>query len=327
MEPAKPIGGYFGIELMPGAGHWHQGALRFQSARAAFLALLTTGQPTRVWMPWFICDAMREPLRMRGIDCLHYAIDEALQADPKLRIGRGEWLLYPNYFGLGDAQVEGILDRFPMDQVVIDNAQAFYSAPRRCLATIYSPRKFFGVPDGGYLLTTLQVREPEQVDGGSVARCAHLLVRAASGPETGYDKFLEAEQSLELQPPRKMSALTAALLESIDYEAARARRRANFERLHAALGHSNLLDTALGDGAAPLCYPYRTRQPGLRQSLISARIFIPTYWRDVKAACRGAPSSEISLVDELLPIPCDQRYSPGDMTTILNAIERSRTAC
>src|SRR5262245_21360298 len=124
MNSAGPIGGYFELELGPGVRQWHTSALRFQSARAAFLSLLMGGRPTRVWMPWFICDAMIEPLRMCGIDHRRYSLSESLDVEAGLVIAAGEWLLYPNYFGLGDRQVDAVLKRFRPDQVVIDNAQA-----------------------------------------------------------------------------------------------------------------------------------------------------------------------------------------------------------
>jgi hypothetical protein len=67
LSPDKAIGGYFELELSRGRGEYYPDAYRFQSARAAFLALLQTGQPARVWMPRYLCDSMFEPLRRSGI--------------------------------------------------------------------------------------------------------------------------------------------------------------------------------------------------------------------------------------------------------------------
>lgn len=324
MSQHNGIGGYFGLELDRRAGQWHQAARRFQSARAAFLSLLRIGRPARVWIPWFVCDNLLEPLRMSGVRAERYSIDDSLTIDRTVRVGADDWLLYVNYFGLRDAEVVQVLMRFPPQRVIIDNAQAFYSMPHNCLATIYSPRKYFAVPDGGLLFTNLDVQEPERMDHSSLARCSHLLIRASEGPEAGYDSFVAAEKSLALQEPLRMSRLTAAMLGSIDFKAAQNRRRDNFSRLHAALNSSNLLNVELDKTSVPLCYPYRTSRSGLREALISARVFVPTYWPEVAAGASDIPASDRALATEILPIPCDQRYSSDDMDTILDVMRRQR---
>ena len=52
------LGGYFELELPPAPNPLYPQALAYQSARAAFQALLTAGNPGRVWIPRFICDEM-----------------------------------------------------------------------------------------------------------------------------------------------------------------------------------------------------------------------------------------------------------------------------
>src|SRR5260370_3994686 len=178
MNAGKPgaVGGYFELDLPPAGAALHDDALRFQTSRAAFLALLRSLRPTAVWMPWYICDAMIEPLRMAGIPIKRYRIDAEMRVQ-SADLAQGEWLVYVNYFGLCDRQVDDVLSRFPRECVVIDNAQALFAQPRDCLATLYSPRKFVGVPDGGYLVTRQPVDMPEAIDQASVQRCTHLLRR------------------------------------------------------------------------------------------------------------------------------------------------------
>jgi hypothetical protein len=315
------IGGYFGLELPRGSGHFHPHASRFQSARAAFLALLLAHRPSRVWMPWFACDSILEPLRMSGVPIARYALGADFTVGDQVALQPGEWLLVVNYFGIHDDAVAQVLRHFPSEQVIVDNAQAWYSRPRPCLATLYSPRKFFGVPDGGYLVTDLRIPEPCIEDSGSRERFTHLLARLAAGAEAGYDAFVAAERGLAEQPPYRMSQLTAALLGSIDYEAAAHRRLQNFTLLHAALARGNMLDLHLSEGAVPMCYPYRPRRAGLREKLRAARIYVATYWPEVLAAASQAPEADRALAQEILPIPCDQRYDTGDMARVLAVID------
>ncbi len=302
------IGGYLGLELPPHGQEWYPDALRFQSARAAFLAMLRSHTPAAVWVPWYLCDSMLEPLQTAGSTVKRYALREDL-ACPEIPLGDGEWLLYVNYFGVCDRHVDDVLARYPREQVVIDNAHAFFSPVRDNLATIYSPRKFVGVPDGGYLVTQAPVALPEEIDDGAANRCRHLLARLATGAEAGYADYATAESSLQWQEPRRMSPLTRHLLASIDYPSVRARRAANFRYLHTRLGSRNPLSLAADPECAPLCYPFGSAPRGLREAWRARRIYSPTYWPNLGPTA-GMPAFEQSLPETTLFIPCDQRLSP-----------------
>ncbi|MDY6945387.1 MAG: hypothetical protein SXG53_06685 [Pseudomonadota bacterium] len=314
----EAIGGYFDIEVQRRGAHLYPQAHRFQSGRAALLALLEAGRPKRVWLPWYICSSVIDTVAASGAQLLRYGLNEQFEVDPHLQLGADDWLVYVNYFGLQDDRIVALLRRLPAEQVIVDNAQSFYSAPTASLATVYSPRKFFGVPDGGYLVTKLPVAAYLQ-DEGSIERMAHLLIRAERGAEAGYAAYQSAEQTLERQPPRAMSPLTAALLAGIDYESIRKIRRNNFDSLHAALGDRNLLQPRLPAHAAPLCYPYLSHSTELRSQLIAQKIFVPTYWPEV-AKDAAAPELERKLSRGILPLPCDQRYGSKHVQRIVATI-------
>lgn len=314
------IGGYFELELPLGTGERYKEAGRYQSASAAFRALLKNERPARVWMPWYICSSMIAALQAEGVPIQRYEIDETLDIKGELPLAKGEWLVYVNYFGVCDRNVDRILTRYSPDQVVIDCAQAFFSAPRRCLATLYSPRKFFGVPDGGYLVTDIEMPFIDEEDDGSVNRCIHLLKRLGSGPEAGYQDYRAAESTLNNQSPRRMSQLTQRILASIDYERARATRSANFLYLHETLGELNSLSIHVEESAAPLCYPFFCAEEGLRERLIAERIYIPVYWPDFCAGDSESPKLEQQLSHDCLALPCDQRYSSEHMDQISHLI-------
>lgn len=312
------IGGYPPLELASMRTTWYPHALRFQSARAAFVALLRAGRPTAVWMPWYICDSMVESLMFCDIPIKRYALDEYLNV-ANATPAAGEWLLYVNYFGVCSRHVHTLLKRLPRNRIVIDNAQAFFSPPSDCLATLYSPRKFFGVPDGGYLVTQMAVAQPDKIDRGSIDRCMHLLKRLDRGAESGYADYLTAEASLHDMAPRTMSTLTQRLLDQIDYVAAHARRHANFAYLHERLHATNRFDLALSHGDAPLCYPYFGAPPAIRDALIRQRIYTPAYWPNV-ADDKAAPAFERTLPHTTVFLPCDPRLSREQLDTVANAV-------
>ncbi|MEK6292894.1 MAG: hypothetical protein V4793_16185 [Paraburkholderia tropica] len=317
----EAIGGYFELELPPARGEFHHDVRRFQSARTAFLAALQASRPPAVWVPWFLCDAMLEPFAMTGIPVRRYAIDDRFfpaDAAP----APGEWLLYVNYFGLCDRQVEETLKRFGRDRVVVDNSQAFFSPHRDSMATLYSPRKFFGVPDGGYLATRLPMSDPPPKDTASATRCLHLLRRVDASPEPAYADFTAAEASLHGLAPCTMSALTQRLLSTIDYDGLRARRAGNFAWLHGELGRYNRFQFTAAIDVAPLCYPLQldaARAISLRSALREARIYTPIYWPNVRDDA-SAPAFERSLPDTLVPLPCDHRVTHQQRRFMAQAI-------
>ena len=316
----QAIGGYFGLELPACGAFPYPETLRFQSARAAFAALLEATRPVAAWVPALICDSMLLPLRRAGIPAKFYGIDARFQIEAGLKVQSEEILLYVDHFGVCRAAEDSVLRRFALEQVVVDHAQSFYSAPRDCVATIFSPRKFFGIPDGGLLATRRKVDLSSEEDTGSLERCEHLLRRHGGPPGDGYAAFRQAEDSLDDAAPRRMSKLTSRLLGSVDFDAARKRRIANFEFLHARLGSMNALPLEVRNLDGPLCYPLLLEKAGMRDRLLREKVFVPTYWREVLDRV-AAGSFEARWVERGLPLPCDQRYDIADLERIVKILQ------
>lgn len=316
-----PIGGYFELELpLPAKPGRHHGAAAYPSARSALSALLRAARPrpARLWLPHYICDAMLQPALAAGVQACHYAIDAHFNLLGDMDLGEDDWLLYVNYFGLCSEQARRIVDAFPRDRVILDCSQAWFAEPLDCLANIYSPRKFFGVPDGGILHSEKITGEDGPRDTASLTRTSHLLKRLADGPERGYADYQAAEASLADLEPRRMSLLTERILHSIDQERVRAIRNRNFAQLHQALRSRNRLRLPeMVDG--PLCYPFLSDDETLRARLLARRVFTPSYWQDVLQ--RVAPDAlEAEMANKIIPLPIDQRYGAEDMAIILEII-------
>lgn len=317
-----PVGGYLELELPRGGSFFHDEALLYQSARAAFRALLQAKSPARVFVPEFICDSMITPLIDEGVSYLRYELDEALYLPKIASLEKDDIILYVNYYGTCQAQVDRVLKSFPSDQVVLDFSQAFFDPPReRALATLYSPRKFFGVPDGGMLISALDVPAPETQDDNSIYRLPHLLKRLYADPEDGYEDYIQAERSLDETTPRAMSDLTRRLIESIDFEWTREQRFANFSYVHTVLGDLN--EFSINDSllTAPLCYPFSRGNARIREQLLRNRVFVPTYWSEAQKHV-GAGFYDRNI-ESLLPLPVDQRYGEEDMDLMISLVQES----
>jgi hypothetical protein len=210
--------------------------------------------------------------------------------------------------------------------IIIDNSQAFYAQPIQGIDTFYSPRKFFGVPDGGFAYPNKKLEMELEYDE-SITRFSHLLMRVEFGPEKGFNDFKQNDAKLNNLPIRKMSKLTAKILRSIDYESALIIRNNNFRYLHENLKDSNKLTELLSreelNGA--LVYPYLNHGNDLlRQHLIKHQVFIAQYWPNVSYWVKEKDAYEVFLQNNLLPLPIDQRYSIKDMEYVVKMLNDFR---
>jgi hypothetical protein len=251
---------------------------------------------------------MLEPPRQAGIPVRRYTLDDSLRITAPPTLAAGELLLGVNHFGLGDAAGAELLRLFPAEQLVFDHAQALY-APAPGVPTLYSPRKFVGLPDGGLLAAAPDVTPPHLTDTGSAARLLAARLRSSAGAEAGHGAFRQAEHSLSDLPPLAMSQLTLGLLCSVDHARVRQVRRRNFAFLHAALQGYNRLQFTLGPDQVPLCYPFWPQTPVALADLHRARVYAPIYWPELLVDGHPAPAAERRRAAEWLALPIDQRCS------------------
>lgn len=314
-----PIGGYFELETQARAD-WLtscQGLL-LNSARNAFRVVLEARRPRRVLIPRYLCHSMLQPLQETKTPFEPYQINHMLLPAEPLEPAANELAVVANYFGLR-AGFEYDQDVSGASRFLIDNSQAFFSFPTTLAFSIYSPRKFFGVPDGGVLHGPGDFDPFLSGQSQSIERFGHLLGRAEFGPEKYYEASRSAEHSLAAEPPRPMSKVTRKLLASFDFAHVAKRRRANFELLHSALWEFNLLKPDLEKDAVPMVYPFLPKEPGLRDHLISRKIYVAKYWPKTVALISNG-SFEHGLVHRLAPLPIDQRYGAAAMARIIETV-------
>lgn len=317
------IGGYFELMLDANDNVMHYDSKKFQSARSAFYALINCLKPRKIWMPRYICDSMLLPLLKSGVEISYYSLNIDFSIKENITLFERDYIFYVNYFGVCDSIFSKLKLSYGNDKLIYDCSQAFFCNNSEGVSTIYSPRKFFPVSDGGYLKTSLNVATPETTDMLSPSRFTHLLLRADQGSEAGYNSFLDAEESLNDIIPKKMSLLTKKLLNSFDYKKIQISRNRNFMTLHDSLKENNML--VLSDSYnAPLVYPFFIENAQfLRDKLIRSNIYPATYWKDVLKRV-STDSFEFSLVQNLLPLPIDQRYCEEDMNYILEILSIER---
>jgi hypothetical protein len=313
----NPIGGYFELELRKGV-EYHKNAIRLNSGRNAFEYILRARGYKKVYLPYYTCDVMLEPINKLKLEFEYYNINEQLNPIFNFkRIGKEETFLYTNYFGIKKQTVKKLSNS--CTNLIIDNSQAFFEIPLVGIDTFYSPRKYFGVPDGAYLFTD-KFLQTKLLHDNSVARFSHLIKRFDEGAEAGYIDFKANNESLKGQSIKVMSDITKALLCNIDYDRVIKIRKQNFLFLNENLKYSNKLKIPVDNDFVPMVYPFFTANGNiLKQNLIKKRVFVATYWPNVLNWC-NENMLEHSFAMQIIPLPIDQRYDEKKMLKIIKII-------
>jgi hypothetical protein len=314
----KPIGGFFELEIPRDGEPWHSAALALTSGRAALRVIYETLKPRRVFYPFYTCDTALVPARTCGIEVAFYPLTSDLQPDLQRGPGADECLVYINYFGLRgttSAQVARAYGR----RAIIDDTQAFFSRGYDGAWSFNSARKFFGVPDGGYLYPAEAIRADFAPNRAICT--SHLISRLNGDLETAFAQFQASEAQIT-DAPLGMSAVSHRLLAAVDYGAAAERRRDNYRQLHDHFGAQNQLTLLQADGGeVPFCYPLRMKRRITRGSLWQQKLFVPQLWPEVIVRAGDGYRFERTLADELLPLPIDHRYDTADMRRVTHGID------
>ena len=311
------IGGYHELELTDGEEYYHN-AIALNTGRNAFEYILRAKRYKKVYLPYYTCSVMLEPLIKLGIEIEYYKIDEYFYPlFDFTTMKKMDVFVYTNYFGICEQNVDNIVMK--CKSLVIDNSQAFYSIPRKDVDTFYSPRKFFGVSDGAYVITDKKLDIVLKYDK-SYSRMLHLLKRIDESASFGYDDFKRNSKKLHNQPIKKMSKITKRILSSINYKQCMKRRIENFVFLHGMLKQFNELDIIEDYRAVPLIYPFYYMDNALRDYLIREKIYVTTYWDNVFE--NTTPKDiEYNFASKIIPLPIDQRYNLRDMEVIVSKVK------
>lgn len=313
----EAIGGYFSLEL-PQHEEYHKNAIRLNTGRNCLEYILRVRGYKKVYVPYYTCEAVMEPINKLGIPHEFYHIDIHFEVRDRFALNEGEALLYTNYFGLKQRYVEQLAEKVG-NRLIVDNTQAFYAKPILGIDTFYTCRKFFGVPDGAYLYCDKELDEEIEQDY-SYDRVAHLVKRIDLSAEEGFKDFRRVDDGLDNQPIRKMSKLTQRMMMGIDYEAAAQCRRANYQMIEKALGKENNLELKLEDDAVPMVYPYLVPVDGLREKLIEDKIYVARYWPNVLEWAKP-DDLDYLLASQMQPLPIDQRYCEEELSRIIKIVK------
>ena len=310
----EEIGGYFELGGFTNS-EYHNKAIAINTARNCLVYIIKSRKIKKLYIPYYLCDSVNVALKYCDIE--YYNINNKFLPDFKKELEEKEYIYIVNYFGLlSNTNIVALKEKHK--NIIIDNVQAFFQKPVDNIDTIYSCRKFFGVPDGAYLYTNKRLKDTLEKDQ-SKDRFEHILGRLEIGAEEYFKEYKNNEQLLNDLPLRQMSTITQLILNSLDYEKIKSIRTKNFKYLNSRLKELNKLSLKNIEGA--FMYPLYIKEPSkVRDTLIKNKIYVPILWPNVLKE-NNKNNLAYEYASNILPLPCDQRYSYLEMDKTISVIK------
>lgn len=307
----KEIGGYIEFEHYHGE-QYHNNAIKLNCSRNALAYLIKLHEIKKIYIPFFLCDSVRNVCSRYEVECKFYNIDENFfPILPEIDFSHN-WLYVVNYYG--QLQNEKIKELYSItNNLIIDNVQAFFQKPILHIPTIYNCRKYFGVTDGAYLYSDNELPEKLEKDF-SYRRMEFLFGRFEKNASEFYSLYTANNKLFKEEPIKKMSSLTENIMSSLDYNNIKKTRTENFLYLYNKFNGINKLKLSICEGA--FAYPLLVENGSeIRKRLQTEKIYIPTLWPDVFDVCEQN-CLEWQYAENILPLPVDQRYGIEEMKYI-----------
>jgi hypothetical protein len=334
----KIFGGTFGfpenfhkIESSP--GFLDGNPILLFNARSGIKLVIDQLKPKNVWLPSYLCPDILTAIDPKISGMVFYPINSQLKVTSHAfieSIQPGDLFLFIDYFS------------FPFDEEILrriksrgcwlfrDCNQALFHDWHEdiCDFYLYCPRKFLGVPDGGILITKdpIQIKPPNLMSPDPAVLylfLSALVLRREfdlyGGDRTWFEYFQQGEA--QLTPSyTSMSDISLTLLKmGFDYEAIQIQRRINYQVLNRKLSQF-AVHSDLPENITPLGFPIRIdHRDQVRHALFKKNIYPPIHW-----TLTGFVPEEFSeshqLSQEMMTLPCDQRYSEEDMTYLADTV-------
>ena len=317
----KEIGGFFELELNSTGDLYHKRALAFNSGSSALEFFLVNSKYTLIYLPYYTCVEVLKVIELLKLEYRFYNIDSNFH--PKIDFGllnEKKLLIVNIYFGINNPHVNKLLELSP--HIIVDASQDFfYKAPKNRFY-FNSPRKYFGVADGGFLGGNITKEMTANYNKLSTTTYStkHLITRLEENANSAYTDYINNETLISLAALGKMSKLTKALLYNVDFNTVKNKRKNNFKILSKFFKENNkIIVDEFNEESIPLCYPLLIEEGSLlKKYLIKNKIYVPTYWEDIREYLSKNSDFELHLIENLVCLPIDQRYEEKDMLYIID---------
>lgn len=349
---SKEIGSYFSIDprdlntIVEESPFEKKEILYLSTCRSAIKMALSTVKKSSstALLPAFTCHAVVEPFIENGFKIEPYPINKDLTVDMDgleklIQQFLPDVILFHDYFGFDTNRTvreSGIIERLRINgKIVIDDrTQSMFSTYDRYNAdyVVGSIRKWMGVPDGAFLYglsdSTVQDEDSALVEAKVKAMTYkhNYLFQHEGVKECVLPLYREAEAILDSRNCYfQMSSLSKRLLSTYDIDVFNNRRHDNATQLIEGIKHVSFV-TLVNDlpkkNEVPFYVPVfiKSGRKEFQSYLAKNGVYATVIWGCPDEFKGRISSSSQAIYDEILCIPCDQRYTEADMEYICKLV-------
>lgn len=301
----------------------------------------------RVLIPAYTCQTVITPFEEAGWSCIFYPIQKDLRIDTHGLVSLAFKhhptivVVHPFYGMELNSQEEKALQQINECgiKVLLDLTQCLFSTKRYSFVdfTVASYRKWFPIPDGGFMECNLNnpaILQPQKENTNFTEKeIAAMYLRGqyfGNGDQRTKSISIQLSKSADHIAehditPHKMSNVAYNLLQREDIQDNQTNRLENYTFLFQNICESNKVKKVCSNldevTTAPLYFTiYVQNRLELQHILAQDSIYAPVIWpmEDKQVLI----NNDIRYIyDHILSIPCDQRYCVEDLqrvTTIIN---------
>jgi hypothetical protein len=315
------------------------------SGRGAISLALSQFKPKikKALLPLYICDSVIMPFEYAGYEIIYYELDEYFtpQIKDKENIDIGVFL-HMGYFGFPtNENLVKFVSRLKSKAVVVieDVTHNVFSSYSRVIDSDFivgSIRKWFGVPSGGFLSSSNNIKVQlenhpgafiELRTNGLLKKFEYMESMDISLKEEYLQNFREAEELLDKDiHSYRIDKTSQKIINSLNSKNLINSRIENYKILSKNLQYIDdikIIFEKLDNNVCPMFFPIYVKgnRDRLRLDLINRKIYCPIHW-SIPEQVKGYLDNKTEYIyNSILSIPCDQRYNGDDMWRIISTIE------
>lgn len=293
-----------------------------------------------VYMPSYCCKSMVDPFLENDIEVIFYDVYFEEKEGIKYNIDLNtdcDIFFAISYFGIEEFQHDSILKLLKSKGTIIieDTTHRLLGEESHSSYadyTIASLRKWFPIATGGLIskqkskLNIIPNKDSDSLIKGKI-QAMKQKTDYIDGKDVDKVTFLNNMRKFEKEFRKrdyryKIDSVSLSILENIDIELVRHKRRNNARTLYDGINELKhiklLIPNPDFDNISPLFSPImmeRNKRDELRSFLIKHNIYCPVHWPNTEVNSSSISNSELSLI-------CDQRYSFDDMKHIVELITK-----
>lgn len=318
LQMKKEYGGYLPLELLINhknrVGYYDSYNIKsFNTIKASIPLIKEKLNVEEIYVPHFLCPNVIIEIKRNFNKVVFYNLNKKLL--PCLEELNNKVIYIVNYFGILDKKIKRLVKKHQKTIFIIDNAHSFFCKPilRDNVYNLYSCKKFFGVPDGGYLITLADIYSPYQKSFSS-SISSYLIQSLEEGTNSCYNEKKRVDNIIN-NNYSGISFFSEKILSLIDYKKIIKIRRRNFKIYNKEFKSKNIIQCE--KRSIPYVYPLNVGK-NIKDELIRKLIYVPTLWN--MDTNEKEIEFELFIKDKTLFLPLDQRYDKSDIVYIINVV-------